>query len=106
MKYSISAVLLGTASAVQVRKDWFLNNRGNDDQPRGQVLPLQYHWNEDPHGVADPLQGKPYMTSTQAGYLKKGLTDLASEPIGINWDFHIPYNKYAREPTKEYFSGV
>ncbi len=46
------------------------------------------------------------MTSTQAGYLKKGLTDLASEPIGINWDFHIPYNKYAREPTKEYFSGV
>ena len=36
------------------------------------VVPLSYHWNEDPHSVPAPLAGNPYLTSTQARYLANG----------------------------------
>ena len=30
------------------------------------VYPLEFHFNEDPHSVPDPIAGKKYLTSTQA----------------------------------------
>jgi len=34
------------------------------------IYPLEYHFNEDPHSVPDPIAGKKYMTTTQAKLIK------------------------------------
>lgn len=35
------------------------------------IYPLEFHFNEDPHSVPDPIAGKKYMTSTQAKLLRQ-----------------------------------
>ena len=82
-------VLIGTVNA---------QSAPNSAHP-APVYPLDFHWNEDYHSVPNPLNGKPYLTSTQAKYVRNGQTDLASEPLGVNPIFHEAHNKYAKEPT-------
>ena len=61
------------------------------------VYPLAFHINEDPNSVPSPLQGKPYMTSTQAKLLRNNQSDLSSEPKGVNPQDFQAYNKYSAE---------
>ena len=75
--------LISTASAVRVATP--------DGSP---VYVADFHWNEDPNSVPNPLAGKPYMTSTGAKLLREGQSQLAREPDAI-----IPqHNPYAPEP--------
>ena len=30
----------------------------------------EFHWNEDPHSVPNPIAGKPYITSTMAKLIR------------------------------------
>ena len=63
------------------------------------VRPLAFHWNEDPSSVPDPIYKKPYLTSTQARYIRDDLDDTVTEDKAINSDFFIPYNRDSTEPT-------
>ena len=38
------------------------------------IYPSEFHFNEDPHSVPDPIAGKKYMTTTQAKLIKNGQT--------------------------------
>ena len=58
------------------------------------VYPQEYHWNEDPSSVPNPIAGKPYMTSTLAKLAKEGQYQLAREPAAEV----DPHNPYATEP--------
>ena len=106
MKYSVSALAL--LNLVSAHK---LKNRGDPppiiwfNQP-SLISPQTYHWNEDPHSVPDPMEGKHYVTSTQAKYMKHESTDLASEPVGINFDFFSPYNVGAPEPHLNHYQHL
>jgi len=91
MKTSIAVLaLVSSAQAVKVRD---LYNTWSTP-----IQPQSYHYNEDPHSVPDPLAGKDYMTSTQAHLKIKKESQLASEPSHFNPDWHIAYNRQAREP--------
>ena len=35
------------------------------------IYPLEFHFNEDPHSVPDPIAGKKYMTSTGAKLIRQ-----------------------------------
>ena len=59
MKSIAVIALLSTAQAIRMKTP--------DGSP---IYPLEYHFNEDPHSVPDPIAGKPYMTSTQAKLIK------------------------------------
>ena len=63
--------------------------------PDGSPVWVQdFHWNEDPHSVPNPLAGKPYITSTMAKLIRKDQDQLAHEPAPI-----VPqHNPYAPEP--------
>merc|ERR1712178_508331 len=60
------------------------------------VYPLEFHFNEDPHSVPDPIAGKKYMTATQAKYLRKETWDTDTENTSINPDFHGQFNWRAK----------
>lgn len=64
--------------------------------PDGSPVYVQdFHFNEDPNSVPNPLAGKPYITSTMAKLISNGQTQLAVEPAPI-----IPqHNPYAPEPV-------
>ena len=62
---------------------------------QGIVRPLQFHWNEDPNSVPDPLSGQMRLTSTQVKYLRNKQTDLARERFVRPYD---AWNGYAKEP--------
>ena len=55
------------------------------------MAPLQYHWNEDPHSVPNPLVG---------GKAHNYEYHYATEPQGPNPQFFEPYNKGAAEPVE------
>jgi len=64
-------------------------------------VPLSYQINEDPHSVPNPLAGKPFMTSTQARYLKEQTSDRPNvETPGMMDKFHKAYNNDSVEPKK------
>lgn len=70
------------------------------------VRPLSLHWNEDPRSVPDPLVQKPYLTSTQAKYLRDELKDWPREEVKDNHPyFFIPYNHDSPEPTAIQIDG-
>ena len=72
MKQSASiavAALLGLSSAAKVAQ-------------KEPVRPLQYHWNEDPNSVPDPLFGASQMSSTKAKYWRLKQNEEASEQKG------------------------
>lgn len=76
--------LISTADAVRVNTP--------DGFP---VYTQDYHFNEDPHSVPNPLGGKPYLTSTQAKLFKNEQSQLAREP-----DHPYPqHNVFAPEPV-------
>mgnify|MGYP000032125368 CR=1 FL=1 len=80
---AISA-LISTASAVHVATP--------DGFP---VYTQDFHFNEDPHSVPEPLAGKPYLTSTQARLFRDEQSQLAREP-----DHPYPQNNvFAPEPV-------
>ena len=84
---SIAVVaLISTSSATKISTP--------DGHP---VYPLEYHFNEDPHSVPDPLSGKRYMTATQAKYARNDDTDLSFENYSIHDDWHRQFNQAARE---------
>merc|ERR1719454_2736363 len=88
MKQQISLaalLLISSASAIKT--------------PEGHpIYPLEFHFNEDPHSVPDPIAGKKYMTATQAKYLRKETWDTDTENASINPDFHGQFNWRAKEP--------
>jgi len=76
--------LISTAQAVRVSTP--------DGSP---VHVAEFHFNEDPHSVPEPLAGKPYITSTEAKLIANGQTQLAVEPAPI-----VPqHNPFAPEPV-------
>ena len=94
MKTTIIAALFASAEAVKL--DPFLGKIvGN----KKEVYPFMFHENEDINSVPAPLNNRKYMTSTQAKLIKNGQDDLAHEPWGLDPQFHVPYNKFAKEPT-------
>jgi len=64
-------------------------------------VPMSYQMNEDPHSVPNPLAGKPFMTSTQARYLRDSTNEYPSiETPGV-MDKHLrAYNADSVEPKK------
>lgn len=62
------------------------------------VYPLEYHFNEDPHSVPDPIAGKKYMTATQAKYINKETWDTDTEVKTINPQFYTDFNKGIPQP--------
>ena len=64
------------------------------------VYPLEYHFNEDPHSVPNPIAGKKYMTATQAKYIRKETWDTDTEDTSIHPGFHQDFNWRASEPTQ------
>ena len=82
---SVFALLVSSAAAV----------RTPDGSP---IYPLEYHFNEDPHSVPSPIAGKPYMTTTQAKYIRKETWDTDTEVTDINPDFHQQFNWRAKKP--------
>ena len=89
--------LLGVAAAIQV------NRRLPSDQltPKNPIYPPQLHWNEDYHSVPTPLEGKPYLTSTQARFIAENSTanQESREPKGqlISHYNYGPYNQWDKE---------
>jgi len=64
-------------------------------------VPMSYQINEDPHSVPNPLAGKPFMTSTQAKYLKFETVDKPkTETPGSMDHFNKAYNNDSVEPKK------
>ena len=70
--------------------------------------PEEFHFNEDPHSVPNPLAFKPYMTSTMVKTLKDmseddnliaGQTELENIPSLPDPQFFEPYNTKAKAPT-------
>ena len=83
---SVSLAVLALVSTTQA-----IRMKTPDGSP---VYPLEYHFNEDPHSVPDPIAGKKYMTSTQAKLIKNEQFQTAVEP-----DLVPPqHNPYAPEP--------
>ena len=67
--------------------------------PDGSPVYVQdFHFNEDPNSVPNPLAGKPYMTSTQAKYYKGETWDTDTEVKDMHPDFHVQFNRRAGEP--------
>merc|ERR1719453_1671222 len=62
------------------------------------VYPLEFHFNEDPHSVPDPIAGKKYMTTTQAKYYSKDTWDTKTEDSSLNPLYHGEFNGRAGEP--------
>jgi hypothetical protein len=58
----------------------------------------EFGFNEDPNSVPEPLAGKPYLTATQAKYLKKETWDTDTEVMDMHPDFHVQFNRKASEP--------
>ena len=89
MKFAIIALLQSTSA---------LRFYGpNLNQPLAR--PLRYHWNEDPHSVPNPLEGKKYLTSTQARFVSEEYTGhIKAEDPGHppNWYTYSlkPYGPY------------
>ena len=85
MKSVIAALLFSSATAITT--------------PDGSPVYVQdFHWNEDPHSVPNPLAGKPYMTATQAKYLREETWDTDTEVTDIHPRFHVQFNWNAKEP--------
>ena len=85
MKSIIAALLFSSAAAIST--------------PEGSpVYTQEYHFNEDPHSVPNPLAGKAYMTTTQAKYLNKETWDTDTEVFDLHPDFHLQFNRKATEP--------
>ena len=80
---TIGFALLGMASAIKVN--------------RSELYSAHPHWNEDPHSIPTPLEGKPYLTSTQARFIAENSTaNIASAtPTGpLEWHYNYgPYNE-------------
>ena len=90
--------LLGAAAALQVNK-----RVPSDKLPKKRpIYPPQLHWNEDYHSVPIPLEGKPYLTSTQARFISENSTanQESREPKGRMW-WHYNYGAY-NVADKEY----
>merc|ERR1712010_161246 len=68
------------------------------------VYPLEFHFNEDPHSVPDPIAGKKYMTPTQAKYLSKDTWDTDTEDKSINPMFAGQFNHHAWEPKQQWMT--
>ena len=88
--------LFGVAASIKV-------NRLPSDQlpPKNTIFPPQLQWNEDYHSVPTPLEGKPYLTSTQARFISENSTanQESREPKGAQW-WHYnygPYNEFDNE---------
>ena len=96
MKTSCAVIAALFASAEAVKLDPFLGKIVGHSAP---TWPLAFHENEDYNSVPAPMTNRKYMTSTQAKLLRNGQDDLAHEPWGLDSQFQVPYNKYAREPT-------
>ena len=62
------------------------------------VWPQEFHFNEDPHSVPTPIAGKPYMTATQAKYIRKETWDTDTEVTDIHPYFHVQHNRKATIP--------
>ena len=82
---SVIALLISSTAAI----------RTPDGSP---VYVQDFHFNEDPHSVPNPLAGKPYMTTTQAKYYKGETWDTDTEVKDMHPDFHVQFNRRAREP--------
>lgn len=84
---SVSLAVMALVSTTQA-----IRMKTPDGSP---VYPLEFHFNEDPHSVPDPIAGKKYMTSTQAKLIHNEQFQTAVEPA------YIPpqNNPYAPEPV-------
>ena len=71
--------LLGVAASIKV-------NRLPSDKltKKDTQYPPHAHWNEDYHTAPTPLEGKPYLTSTQARFISENSTanQESREPKG------------------------
>merc|ERR1712086_273331 len=67
------------------------------------VVPLEYHWNEDPHSVPNPLVKKKNFTSTVARYYREGKMDTDTVDPSINPRYHRSYSEPAVEPNNPTF---
>lgn len=86
MKFAV-ALLISSAAAIRT------------STPDGFPVYVQdFHFNEDPHSVPNPLAGKPYMTATQAKYYKGETWDTDTEVKDMHPDFHVQFNRRAGEP--------
>ena len=96
MKSFVSVGLLGLAASIKV-------NEVPSDQLTRKVenYPPHLHWNEDPHSVPTPLNGKPYLTSTQARFVSENSTQNieSREPVGqLPWHYNFgAYNEESNE---------
>ena len=94
MKSIALVLLLSSSSAIRV------NDVAPDTHPNP-VRPLAFHWNEDPHSVPDPMNGKAYQTSTQARFKAENSTAniRSTEPKGPQpTDYKFgPYNANDKE---------
>ena len=87
MKQSLAiTALVSTASAIKTP----------DGSP---IYVHEFHFNEDPHSVPNPIAGKPYLTATQAKYLKKETWDTDTEVKDIHPNYHGQHNWRATEPV-------
>ena len=92
--------LLGSAAAIKV-------NRLPSDllTRKDPIFPPHLHWNEDYHSVPTPLEGKEYLTSTQARFISENSTaNMESrEPKGAQfWHYNYgPYNEFDNEYSAE-----
>ena len=87
MKQSIAIAMLFCSSSQGIKTP--------DGSP---VYVGEFHFNEDPHSVPNPIAGKPYLTATQAKYLKKETWDTDTEVTDSNPNFHNQHNWKANEP--------
>ena len=92
----VIAALLGVAASIKV------NRIPSDKLPKKRAnQPPHLHWNEDYHSVPTPLEGKPYLTSTQARFISENSTanQESREPKGAQfWHYNYgPFNQYDTE---------
>lgn len=65
---------------------------------------LEFHFNEDPHSSPEPLAGNPYMTATQAKYLRKETWDTDTEDKSLNPLYYPQFNARASEPSQSWMT--
>lgn len=82
-----------------------LSTSAASETPEGHpVYPAEFHFNEDPHSLPNPIAGKKYMTTTQAKYIKKDTSDLDTEDTSIHPGFHGQFNAKATEPSSSWMT--
>ena len=92
MKFYLSMAVAGLVSATP-------DSLGLEGHP---VSVAEFHFNEDPHSVPDPLAGKAYLTSTQAADIRSwaapgswipGQTEQDPNPHSIDPRYFSAFNK-------------